>query len=320
MRAKSVVLSPYGLGHLGDALCLSALPRRLVQELGLTVRIERSVTNLAVFKNNPYIAGFSRIKTHWKAAAPGHLIQRHLRAYGLSSELISQPEIYLTDEEKCWAAEIRNSWRSHDKPACILSCQAVSDDAQMKSVNWKMIGEHLQNYCTVIQPLVIKSTGGSSKAKRKSANAPTSATAYVINGAIHYHNLSTRQYFALFSVADLFCGGTSGGSHLAAAFDLPSLIITWRDLMKGFTFPDQVPTIEKTTFLYPQHHFLCRESISFRTKAQFDRVLRSVLREVHDADYKTRRLASVIAPPPVFIMKRFSQIWSNKRILRVPAL
>lgn len=277
LRAKPIVISPYGLGHLGDALCLSALPRRIVGELGLTVRITRSAANLAVFKNNPYIAGFSGIKMHWKAVGSGHLIQRHQRAHGLTVDSIYRPEIYLTDEEKHWAEQVRNSWRPLDKPVCILSCQAVTDSAQMNSVDWKMIGERLQNHCTVIQTLVTKSVRKSSIAKPKSNNIASTAAAHVVKGAIHYHNLSTRQYFALFSIADLFCGGTSGGSHLAAAFDLPSLIITWRDLMKGFSFPDQVPTIEKTTFLYPQHHFLCRESISLHARALFDRILKSVV-------------------------------------------
>ncbi len=69
-----------------------------------------------------------------------------------------------------------------------------------------------------------------------------------IEGAHVYYDLNIRQYMALFSVADLFCGGTSGGSHIAAAFDLPAIIVTWRALLKGKLLPDRKFRSHKDVF------------------------------------------------------------------------
>ena len=83
-----------------------------------------------------------------------------------------------------------------------------------------------------------------------------------MEGAVIYKNLSVRQYMALFSVSDYFCGGTSGGAHLAAAFDKPALIVVWEELSKTMRFPFTGYGCATNSFLYPQHNFIVGQKLT----------------------------------------------------------
>lgn len=82
----------------------------------------------------------------------------------------------------------------------------------------------------------------------------------------------------LFSIADCFFGGSSGGSHLAAAFNVPAIIVIWRSLLRELRFPVSGLGIT-AAFLYPQHWFIAAEELidgAFQTM-----LLERVLDEVH---------------------------------------
>ena len=61
--------------------------------------------------------------------------------------------------------------------------------------------------------------------------------------------------------ADRFVGGTSGGSHVAAAFDVPALVIAWRSILDHLRFPVSGQGVV-AAFLYPQQWFIAAEDVS----------------------------------------------------------
>lgn len=237
---------PLAHAHLGDVLCTSSVPRKLSQ-VGITPYVTANPMTLAVFKNNPHIVGFRpgrRIGVRWKAMGRGHIIERVLRWYGLPPDVLPCPEIYLDKEELAWAAAERRKWPQH-LPVCILSCGATTDRRRVATVDWPRVAEILATRFTVIQPAL---------------DEPH------LPGCIVYEKLPIRRYMSLFSVANVFCGGTSGGSHVAAAFRLPALIVTWESLMARLRFPARRYAF-KNAFLYPQHSFIAAERL---TRSTFD--------------------------------------------------
>ena len=81
----------------------------------------------------------------------------------------------------------------------------------------------------------------------------------------------------LIAAADRFVGGTSGGSHVAAAFDVPALVIAWRSILDHLHFPVSGQGVV-AAFLYPQQWFIAAEDVS----AQHFRAgqLRDLLRQM----------------------------------------
>jgi ADP-heptose:LPS heptosyltransferase len=68
-----------------------------------------------------------------------------------------------------------------------------------------------------------------------------------------------RQFFAMFSVADFYLGPNSSGAHLAAAFDIPAVIVLNSKQYRSLpTFPDRIEgnRWRHESFLYPFHSFL----------------------------------------------------------------
>jgi len=53
----------------------------------------------------------------------------------------------------------------------------------------------------------------------------------------------------------------SGGSHAAAAFDVPSLVIAWRPLLDRLRFPVSGLGVV-AAFLYPQHWFAAADDLT----------------------------------------------------------
>jgi hypothetical protein len=116
---------------------------------------------------------------------------------------------------------------------------AVTDRGNVEKVDWPRVAKVLSRRYAIIQ---------------------LSLSEKQLPGAIVYRRLSLRKYFALFSVADCFFGGTTAGSHLAAAFDVPSIIVIWRSLNEQLVFPTSGHGF-KASFLYPQHWFISAEDI-----------------------------------------------------------
>lgn len=250
--------------HLGDQLCLTPLPRLLNLVYGTRVYVTDAPVNRVAFAHNPYVAGFREghgLRVDRVARGSGHLIHRLQGAFGLRVDGVPRPEIYLSEEEHQWAARERARW-PEDQPVCIMSTRAVSDGARYRDVDWAAVGEAWMRFCTVVQPVMTRPpVYRNENVDRSEGRRAGWRAERVVPGAVVYENLGIRQYMALFSVADYFCGATSGGSHVAAAFGLPSLIVVWRALLHEWRFPRSRLKVKKM-FLYPQHDFIAAEDLS----------------------------------------------------------
>jgi hypothetical protein len=238
----AVVLGRFGAGRLGDTLCTSPLPRLIRAARGSPVYVQDDPVIRAVFAANPHVAGFvagpvpgleSRIR------GEGHVIQRLQQGLGLAVEPLPRPEVYLTAAERAWAAAERAKWPA-GRPACVLSTAALTDSGNAARVDWWSVVELLGRWFTVVQPVV--------------SEAP-------MPGTIAYRDLPVRLYMALVAQADYFVGATSGGSHVAAAFDVPALVVSWREMLESLRFPVSglgLP-LGRDSFLYPQQWHVAAE-------------------------------------------------------------
>jgi ADP-heptose:LPS heptosyltransferase len=259
-----VVLGKFLANFLGDVICTSMLPRQLTQHFGSDVWVAAGLTHRAVFDNNPYVRGIAEeggIDLTGKLNGFGHTIQRLQQGFGLSIDAVPRPELYLSEQEKTWAQEQRAQW-PQGKPVCLLCTQVRSEGRQMRSTKWSKVCALLARDCTVIQPVLVRGrrryegqfTIGASPAVRQEVP--------IASGAVVYENLPKRLYLTLFSVADVFCGGPSSGSHAAAAFDLPSMIVLYQKLKDKGQFPNPGHWIAPEAFLYPQHEIVAGESFA----------------------------------------------------------
>jgi hypothetical protein len=274
-HGKTIVLGPPAGTHLGDALCLTSLPKALVLEHGCKVYSADYTSGRTVFANNPYLSGYTHAKAislHHKARGHGHLIQRFQCGLGLTVDAEPKPQVYLSDDEMAWAEAQAEAWPK-DNPVCILSTRVITDNQHFnfQSVDWQLIGEAWMSKCTVIQPLLSQPRIYDEQVICLSAATRSGwACEPIVSGALLYHDLTVRQYMALFHVADFFCGGTSGGAHVAAAFDRPALIVAWSSLIKRMCFPSRARGYSTENFLFPQHQFIAGDSLQ---KNRADKVL-----------------------------------------------
>jgi hypothetical protein len=265
-NAPALVLGKFSVGHLGDVLCMTPLPRLLRAHLGLRVRIADAPVLRHVLANNPYIDGFvpaAGIPLHDRMRGFGHLIQRLQQGFGLPHDPIPRPEIYLSSEETEWARQERARWPA-GKPACILSTRVITEARHTLGVDWPALGRSLARRYTLIQPVLTGVTPYQQQVDPRMPAGEWKADERVPS-AVVYEDLPLRRFLALFSVADCFCGGMSGGSHAAAAFDLPSLIVIWRGLAAEMKFPISAQGMSPLVFLYPQHHFVVAEDLTSGT-------------------------------------------------------
>ena len=319
---RDITLGRCYSGHLGDTLCLTPLPRLLRTACNIRVFISNEPCHVGVFENNPYVAGFSNsrgINLQNRIGGHGHLLERLQRRFGLQFTGEHRPEVYLTNDEKQWAITQRDRWPK-DRPVCILSTQVVAEAARYQGVDWNLIGKAWMKSCTVVQPVITCS------AEYQKHIAPLTQTHQQrwkpkedVSGAIIYNNLSLRQYMSLFSVADYFCGGSSGGSHLAAAFNIPSLIVIWQSVLKKMRFPVASIGFAPEIFLYPQHCFVAAEDLrrgtanSFLLDEHITKVRSRLISKPIPSDHQSAFDNKIIAQhsPQLF------QIRSN-RVIRVP--
>ncbi|MBN1126620.1 MAG: hypothetical protein JXA82_16555 [Sedimentisphaerales bacterium] len=299
--SDTVVLGLLSASHLGDVLCTTTIPRQLNVELRKQVFVVDHSSTRLVFANNPYVAGFvtqypNQLKRYLRGGN-GHVIQRLQQGLGVCVSTRPKPEIYLSDEEYAWAKEQKQYWPK-GKPVCLLSTRLLSDKERLGDIDWETIGYNWADLCTIIQPVITKpeqyvrevasvSLGENIEEKTGWGSEAVYSKAYV------YENLTTRQYIALFSVVDYFCGGTSGGANVAAAFNVPSLIIVWDDLNKTISFPSKAQSLSPGTFLYPQHQFFFCDQIK---KGMIDvpRLKTAIMKTINNIQVNDR---FVVFPP-----------------------
>jgi len=243
--------------------------------------------HVAVFANNPHVSGFrpSRsLEIERSIGGHGHLIQRLQKRLGLPAEGPPKPEIYLNMAETEWARRERLKWPA-ERPTCFLATRAMTHADIYSTVDWDWLGSLLSQGATIIQAVL---THPPLSTDQRQPGAGTLGPEHVVPGAVRYENLTVRQFVSLLSVVDCFCGGMSGGTHVAAAFDLPSLILVPDRLKRRLVFPISSTGYCPEMFLYPQHHYASLEDIRPRT----DRcpvVVSAVTRLLADATLKRGR-------------------------------
>ncbi|MEE9187651.1 MAG: hypothetical protein V3U10_06375, partial [Bacteroidota bacterium] len=106
LKDGKIVLGFYCRSHIGDVLCTSTLPRKLVEKYGCRVLVVRHRSTHNLFANNPYVSGFrnvGRIPLTECLAGPGHFIQKLERFFCLPTDPYPRPEVYLSHDESKWA-------------------------------------------------------------------------------------------------------------------------------------------------------------------------------------------------------------------------
>ncbi len=266
-----VIIGVFYAGHLGDALCATPLARLLWKARGRRIWVEQHPANLTAFQNNPYIEGFTSHTGRPLQRAMrgiGHMIQRLQQGFDLPIESDARPEIFLSAAERAWAEEQHARWNT-GRRVCIVSPEAITDRERFGNVDWRYLRRILCRQFRVVYPRF-------GTAARANPEIPGDEEETIL-----YEGLTSRQYISLFSVADAFCGGTSGGSHAAAAFGIPAVIVAWRELLEGLRFPCCKREPGPATFLYPEHQFLLNSTVrmgQFRESA-----VATAVADLHDA-------------------------------------
>jgi hypothetical protein len=304
-ESRAVVLRPnLFASHLGDVLCLSPLPRLLNLHRGLEVYVADGPIPRGVFKNNPYVVGMARrprpVSISASPVGYGHALQRVLQSFELPLHPIPKPELYFSEQERAWARQLRSKW-STNRPVCLLSCGALTDADNLAKVNWTFVVQRLARRFTVVQAIGPKEIP--------------------IPGAIPCRRLSLRHYLCLFTAVDFFVGGTSGGTHIAAALDIPAIVVIWQALQDQLHFPILDFNI-KSFFLYPQHWFIASEEISYTSLNQD--LLDNIIVKAIEAGPLGRptMIGSHTINPCGFVPKAPPRIeWTgDRRLVRVPTV
>ncbi len=297
----AITLGVESYNHLGDCLCTTPVPRLLCEGGNRAVFVSEEPNCRVVFANNPYVNGYGPggIPLFAQARGNGHWIQRIQQGLDLPIDSVPKPELFLSQSEVTWAARQRQLLPP-SRSVCVLSTSAVSDCANLEQVDWASVVEGLSERYTVVQPVLGE------------AGVP---------GAIVLRNLPVRLYIALVAVADCFVGGTSGGSHVAAAFDVPALVVCWRSLLDHVRFP--VSGLgPQAAFLYPQQWFIASEDLTFGHFRR--RVLHDLLTDLalRGRSGRPTNLGSHPTHPCGFAAapSRYTLMTDARRFVRVPGL
>jgi len=252
LKGGEIALGLFASAHVGDCLVTSTLPRKLKKKYGCKVYVvdNRFVKN--TFFNNPYVDGYIQEDAEPLGGTEvglGHHIQRLERFFLLEQDIYPKPEIYLTKEESNWAEGFRKSL-PEDKPIIIM-CNGARTNNTDDTYNrrpWQLWADIIGEEATVVQLLLIGKSAYTGKLTWQGL-APQED---VLCNHIVLANLPLRLYFAAFSIADGYFGTWASGCHVAAAFDVPS-IVHLNDHMKGWPIFPGKERIHQ--FVYPQHTF-----------------------------------------------------------------
>lgn len=272
-RGEDIVLGSFSISHLGDTVVTSTLPRRCKEMGAGRVFVMPGKTAERVFANNPYVDGFRRegaIKL-LRMKGTGHNLNRVEAFFGLSTDIEPRGELYLDQAERDWALRKRLKWDSN-KPVIILSPDTITRRASCQFKAWPMqhFVDVLSQHATVVYPPITKRQY-LNDAKMLNRDRSRWEDAPPLTGCAELHNLTMRQYIALFSVADGYFGSHAGGSHLAAAFNLQSVVFVPGMEKFEFPYPNQTPYLKGTHvqlghWIYPQHHLAHYEPASSAEK------------------------------------------------------
>ena len=262
---NEVVLSFLGRSHLGDVLCMTPLLRKLKEAYDCRVSIVRHRSTYKVLENNPYVSRFfndNRISLAECARGPGHMIQKLERYFGLEVSFRPKPEVYLSPQESHWAWQIR-SMLPRNRPIAIVSMNSVTDNrvASNRNFEWQRWIDALSQRFIVVQPALTRIEPLEEVVRMHESHRRVWMPDQILDNVFVMENLDTRKFMALFSIADLYVGPNSSGAHLAAAFDVPALVVlNRRQYRSRIRFPDRITDNHwrHESFLYPYHSFIWR--------------------------------------------------------------
>lgn len=261
LEGGEITLGFYAMSHIGDVLCMSGLPRKLSMRFGCKVYSVRHRSTYSLLANNPHLAGYrntDRIALGNCLAGPGHIIQKLERFFGLPVDPIPKPEVHLTDKESKWAWEIRRML-PRNRPVVLVCANSVTDghvDA-FGRFGWQRWIDRLGESLTVVQLALTDLKAYEQIAVMSARHRSRWQRDRIHDNCFVLENLSPRMLVAIFSVADFYLGTNAGGAHLAAAFNIPSVVVLNRRFSaERLRFPN--PDLSSHTaesFLYPQHTF-----------------------------------------------------------------
>jgi len=225
-------------------------------------------------KSLKIVPGKRFVRMNRRMRGHGHVVQRLCRGFGLPVSEQPKGELYLTEEERLWACDQRAKLGA-DKPVCIISTRAITDASRFRFFHWEALAETLSESYTLVHPVLTCPQQYTKDVPAVARLQSQWENESILPNAIVYRDLPVRRYIALFSAADLFCGPTSGGTHIAAAFNLPAFVILWEKLADSLSFPCQDQNICTESFLYPQHKFLATDNLN---QATVEAVLRQLVK------------------------------------------
>lgn len=256
-----IVLGFYALSHLGDCLCTSTLPRKLAHRYTCRVRVVRHRSTMHVFRHNPDVAGFQndkRVGLNGCLAGFGHVVQKLERFFRLQTDPYPRPEVHLSDEELAWAWKIRRSL-PRNRPVVLICRGSITDEAHesFSTKPWQKWVHAIREIATPVQLALTSPSAYEEVAVLRSEQQRRWLPDAILDDCVVLENLDPRRFLAIFSVADFYLGTNAGGSHAAAAFDVPSFVIlNAKTSADRLTFPNRHKSRHSLeSFLYPQHWF-----------------------------------------------------------------
>ena len=198
--------------HLGEFLSYSAIPRYIKRKYPESkITVCPNIFSEAVFRHNPYVDQIAFLPERkptgaWREFGFGNQSQRRLRAFSIYEKLPVKPEIHVSKIENEKALHWRESLKLSGRKLMLVHSSGKTVGKIMKKKDWKSLFKSLENeYCFV--------QIGSPKDQKIPAE-------YQQLRFFDLENLA-----AMFCIADGFLGPNSGLMHVAAATNLPSIIL-----------------------------------------------------------------------------------------------
>lgn len=188
------------------------------------------------------------------------MIQKIAGAFGLEPDPFPRGEIYLSDDELAWAWSIRGQL-PRNRPVLLLSAGSVTDSLKVSphTLLWQDLVEMFGRRFTVVQAAITNISRIEEVARIGDHHRRAWRPDPILDDCFILENLDVRKFFALFAISDLFVGTNSGGAHVAAAMNVPAVVVLPASKYPHAPiFPDRVPDLpwRHESFLYPQQTFL----------------------------------------------------------------
>ncbi len=239
---------------LGEVFCLSRLPRELKARFPEST-VEAYLPCLReVFLNNPYVdtvrndplpEGYSLppivpVERRFAASPVGTRICRHCFQCGILPEEES-PDVFLTENELNKAREKAESLDIR-KPFAIVEPEPLQQGLEK-------LEEVLKHTLPGMQIIWFSDASSWETDESSSRRKPLRSSFPGWRNRLRFRPgqpaYKTRLLMSIFSLSSFFVGGTGVGMHLAAAFEIPSLIVL-----------EEGANAERNQFLYSQQAHL----------------------------------------------------------------